>query len=188
MILPKDSRGRTGGTEFHTNAPPEVVSREKQFGPAPVKHRAKTFQSSDSLPAFSPFQRTMEVENALTAEEGALGDPNRDGGDDSSAAGGARPLERIVLPGDDVTEVITAAAEAAAASRSASGNAEAAASLAIRLGPGLVAEGSAVRATRAGVLCHRAPARFFVLSSTVRYVPAVGDTVVGIVVDRGVEA
>ena len=48
-------------------------------------------------------------------------------------------------------------------------------------------EDGAIVATRAGVLSLRPPNRFYVASSSRRYVPAVGDTVVGVVLDRATE-
>lgn len=74
--------------------------------------------------------------------------------------------ERSVLPGDDVTDDVLSVAES------------------LRLGSGLAQVGERVVATKAGLLCHKAPNRFYVASSQRRYVPAVGDTVVGVVVDR----
>lgn len=79
-------------------------------------------------------------------------------------------VERLVLPGDDVTSVLTAVAES------------------LRLGQGLCHHDEKVVVTKAGILSYRQPNRFFVLSSQARYVPAVGDTVVGVVVDRTSEA
>ena len=76
--------------------------------------------------------------------------------------------ERVVLPGDDVTPFLLALAPPS-----------------VRLGQGLQQSArGAVRATRAGLLSFLEPDRFFVLSSHRRYVPAVGDTVVGVVRDR----
>ena len=77
--------------------------------------------------------------------------------------------ERVVLPGDDVTPFLAAVLTAPA----------------VRAGQGLLqgADGR-VRACRAGVLAHLPPDRFFVLSSHRRFVPAVGDTVVGVVQDK----
>ena len=81
---------------------------------------------------------------------------------------------RMVLPGDAVTAELLAHAGAAP----------------LRLGPGLAqAPGGAeaVLATRGGLLGHRPPQRFAVAASVRRYAPAVGDTVVGTVVDRATD-
>jgi exosome complex component RRP40 len=78
--------------------------------------------------------------------------------------------ERVVLPGDDVTAWISFAAAP------------------LRLGQGLFVDGDRVRASRAGILSHLEPSRFFVASSVSRYTAAVGDAVVGIVRARGAEA
>jgi exosome complex component RRP40 len=109
--------------------------------------------------------------------------------------------ERVVLPGDDVTDDVLAALPPAlaarlgaglAASTAAAAAAAAAPAAAPTTGTGAGAEAPSPRvlATRAGVLAHRAPDRFFVLSAQRRYAPAVGDTVVGVVADRagGAEA
>ena len=79
--------------------------------------------------------------------------------------------ERVVLPGDDVTSFISFAPPP------------------LRLGQGLFLDGTTtcVRASRAGVLSFLEPSRFFVASSTQRYIPAVGDAVVGVVRARGAE-
>jgi exosome complex component RRP40 len=107
------------------------------------------------------------------------------------AGAGAGPspfptLERVVLPGDDVTEVIEAALLGAADASSTSS----AAAATIRLGAGLAQAPDTQRivCTKAGVLAHRAPDRFFVLASQQRYAPSVGDTVVGVVLDKSVDA
>ena len=60
---------------------------------------------------------------------------------------------------------------------------------AARLGAGLAAAvDGAPRPTLAGRLSFRAPDRFFVRSSARRYCPSVGDTVVGVVLDRAAQA
>ena len=102
--------------------------------------------------------------------------------------------ERVVLPGDDVTEDVLAALPPALAARlgaglvaSTSASASASASAGAGAGGEAAEDGAPsprVLATRAGVLAHRAPDRFFVLSAARRYAPAVGDTVVGVVADR----
>jgi hypothetical protein len=99
-------------------------------------------------------------------------------------AGGSEPLS--VLPGDDLTEDVGRLLDAAVAS--ASSSSAAAAPAVLKLGAGLLQRGDRVLATKAGVLSFRAPNRFFVLSNHKRYAPAVGDTVVGVVVDRLSEA
>lgn len=78
-------------------------------------------------------------------------------------------MERVVLPGDDVTPFLAAVLQGPS----------------LRAGQGLLqgADGR-VRACRAGVLSHLPPDRFFVLSSHRRFQPAVGDTVVGIVQEK----
>jgi exosome complex component RRP40 len=77
--------------------------------------------------------------------------------------------ECVVLPGDDVTPLLAAVLTAPS----------------LRAGQGLLqgADGR-VRACRAGVLARLPPDRFFVLSSPRRFLPAVGDTVVGIVQEK----
>ena len=76
--------------------------------------------------------------------------------------------ESLVLPGDDVTPLLAALYLPA-----------------YRLGQGLLqTPAGPICATRAGILSHLPPDRFFVLSSHRRYVPAVGDAVVGVVRDR----
>lgn len=83
--------------------------------------------------------------------------------------------ETIVLPGDDVTEAVLAGA---AASGGGGG---------LKLGAGLVARGDAVVVTKPGVLSFKPPARFYVAAAGRRYIPAVGDNVVGVVIDRNAE-
>ena len=78
--------------------------------------------------------------------------------------------ERVVLPGDDVTPLVSFAPAP------------------LRLGLGLFVDGEFVRASRAGVLSFLEPSRFFVASSAQRYIPAVGDAVVGVVRARGAES
>ncbi len=100
--------------------------------------------------------------------------------------------EQVVLPGDDLTsyiaQVVEREAEAAAAatgSGSSSSNASSTAtSIPIRLGAGLYQEHGSILCTKAGILAYRKPGRFYVLTNQRRYVPAIGDTVVGIIVDR----
>jgi exosome complex component RRP40 len=81
--------------------------------------------------------------------------------------------ELIVLPGDNVSSLLEPHAGASG----------------LRLGSGLrQSEDGRVLATRAGVLSFLEPNRFFLLSSSCRYVPAAGDTVVGVVKDRLAES
>jgi len=76
--------------------------------------------------------------------------------------------EEIVLPGDDVTGRLAALGFST-----------------LRLGAGLSqAVSGAIYCTLAGILCFLPPNRFYVLSNNRRYVPALGDTVVGVVKDR----
>ena len=85
----------------------------------------------------------------------------------------APPLPAVLLPGDDATRLLSGAAPP------------------LRLGAGLALESASppcVSATRAGVLSSRAPSRFWLASGMRRYTAAVGDSVVGVVVDRGPEA
>lgn len=77
--------------------------------------------------------------------------------------------ECLVVPGDDVTSPLAAVAAS------------------VKLGQGLSQAGSRVVCTRAGVLSFLEPNRFFVVSSCARFVPAVGDCVVGVVVERAPE-
>ena len=78
--------------------------------------------------------------------------------------------ESVVLPGDDVTCLVSFAPSP------------------LRLGAGLHVRDAGIFATRAGVLQHLEPNRFFVWSSARRFSPAVGDTVVGVVRDRLADA
>lgn len=87
-------------------------------------------------------------------------------------------MTALVFPGDDVTSAISAL--------SSSGE--------VALGSGLLAHASTVRATRLGALklsagTGRAPARAWVASpqGAARYEARVGDDVVGVVDERGVE-
>lgn len=58
----------------------------------------------------------------------------------------------------------------------------------ISIGPGLQQQSGKVTATCAGVLSRCKPNRFFVLTNNRRYIPSVGDVVVGVVTDRMGEA
>jgi exosome complex component RRP40 len=79
-------------------------------------------------------------------------------------------LERVVLPGDDVTTALTSVTSD------------------LRIGAGLHSDAAArIRATKAGVLAFRSPNRFFVLTNQRRYTAAVGDNVVGVIIDRAAE-
>jgi len=81
--------------------------------------------------------------------------------------------ERVVYPG----EYVTAEIESLAADGGGM----------VKLGAGLAPIEDDVVTTRAGILSHKEPARFFVLSNHKRYYAAVGDTVVGVVSDRNAE-
>ncbi|EQC28508.1 hypothetical protein SDRG_13836 [Saprolegnia diclina VS20] len=74
-----------------------------------------------------------------------------------------------VLPGDDVTKHIANLSQK------------------LRLGAGLIANGNAITSTNAGVLRYRPPNRYWLDYNHKRYVPAVDDGVVGLVVDRNAE-
>ena len=79
----------------------------------------------------------------------------------------------LLLPGDDATSLLSGASPP------------------LRLGGGLSVERESpacVSATRAGLLSSRAPSRFWLASGLRRYTAALGDSVVGVVVDRGPEA
>ncbi|OQS07022.1 exosome complex exonuclease RRP40 [Thraustotheca clavata] len=78
-----------------------------------------------------------------------------------------KPLS--VLPGDDVTTSI------------ANTNQK------LRLGAGLVASGTQVLATNAGVLRYRPPNRYWIDFNHKRYIPSMDDGVVGVIVDRNAE-
>lgn len=86
------------------------------------------------------------------------------------AANAALSPSRYTIPGEDVTEDLLSICDTG-----------------LRLGNGLAQADDAVVVTKAGLMNHRAPNRFFVVNSQRRYVPAVGDTVVGTVVDRMTE-
>jgi exosome complex component RRP40 len=81
--------------------------------------------------------------------------------------------ERVVYPG----EFVTAEIESLAADGGGM----------VKLGAGLAPVEDDVVTTRAGILSHKEPARFFVLSNHKRYYAAVGDTVVGVISDRNAE-
>lgn len=78
---------------------------------------------------------------------------------------------RLVHPGDELVGPLTAV------------------STDLKLGDGLVAgpAGDSIRASKAGVLSLRGQNRFSVQTASRRYVPAVGDVVVGIVSDRNAD-
>lgn len=59
----------------------------------------------------------------------------------------------------------------------------------VRIGDGLAVSpaGDTIHATKAGILCQRGQNRFAVQTASRRYVPAVGDVVVGVVSDRNAE-
>ena len=79
--------------------------------------------------------------------------------------------QRLVLPGDELVGPLTTI------------------STDLRLGDGLIAspEGDSIRASKAGLLSFRGPNRFSVQAAGRRYIPAVGDVVVGVVSDRNAE-
>ena len=78
---------------------------------------------------------------------------------------------RLVQPGDELVGPLTAV------------------STELKLGDGLVASsaGDSIRASKAGILSLRGANRFSIQTASRRYVPAVGDVVVGIVSDRNAE-
>jgi exosome complex component RRP40 len=78
---------------------------------------------------------------------------------------------RVVFPGEELVDELAAV------------------STDLRLGDGLVAAatGDSIRATKPGWLCHKKPNRFFIQTASRRYIPAVGDVVVGIIADRNAE-
>lgn len=102
--------------------------------------------------------------------------------EEDEVTGGASGFagDRLVFPGETVTESIDSAVSSSTA---APGTGPAP----IRLGAGLLPAGDEVLAVRAGILTSKEPSRFFVLANHKRYYPAVGDTVVGIVADRNAE-
>ena len=81
---------------------------------------------------------------------------------------------QTVLPGDDVTSYISTCLASAT-------------SAVVKVGNGLQRIGDTVVAVKAGKLMFKQPNRFYVLSTGKRYVPSVGDTVVGIVTDKNAE-
>ena len=94
------------------------------------------------------------------------------------SSGALAPLT-VVLPGDDLTHIILPSDDAEAKIKSSSKG-----SRPPKLGPGLQysAQSKSVRATLAGRLYHRPSTRTYaVLANTQRYVPRVGDRVLGIV-------
>lgn len=75
---------------------------------------------------------------------------------------------QIVLPGDDLTAIISPKFENR-----------------VVLGPGLRKEPEKIISTKCGVLCHRKPNIYYVDFHHKRYIPAKGDTVIGIITVRG---
>jgi exosome complex component RRP40 len=71
-----------------------------------------------------------------------------------------------VLPGDDVTNEIIAVTTT------------------LKLGYGLLEDGDRILATSPGILVFKRPNSFSVISDSKRYIAAVGDNVIGIVVDK----
>jgi exosome complex component RRP40 len=99
--------------------------------------------------------------------------------DDTEEA--AAGFDRVVFPGDTVTESIDAAIASSPSTAASAGAPQ------IKLGAGLLPAGEDVLAVRAGIITSKDPSRFFVLANHKRYYPAVGDTVVGIIADRNAE-
>jgi len=75
----------------------------------------------------------------------------------------------VVMPGDDLTELILPITTK------------------IRIGQGISQTPTGVRATKSGILRFKAPNRFWVENSQRRYVPRVGDAVVGTIMERHAE-
>lgn len=103
--------------------------------------------------------------------------------------GGETAGPRVLLPGDYLTgdEVAACLAHAARAGASTSATTSSASATTVRLGAGLAAEGEGVRVTKAGALVVKAPNRLYIAPGGRRYVPAVGDAVIGIVADRAAD-
>ena len=80
-------------------------------------------------------------------------------------------LSRLVYPGDELVAPLTAV------------------STDLRLGDGLKASptGDSISALKAGLLSLRGQNRFSIQTASKRYIPAVGDVVVGVVTDRNAE-
>ena len=83
----------------------------------------------------------------------------------------------VVLPGDSVLSLADVAASGAATGGTP----------AVRLGPSLLQSGGEVRAIRAGTLRQTGGGKLWLETSHKRYLPAVEDAVVGLVVERHAE-
>jgi exosome complex component RRP40 len=83
-------------------------------------------------------------------------------------------LERIVAPGEELVQAIISTEPS---------------STVLKIGNGLLASaaGDSIVAVKCGALGYRKPNRFFVRTACRRYVPAIGEVVVGIVSDRNAE-
>ena len=75
----------------------------------------------------------------------------------------------VVMPGDDLTDMILPITSK------------------IRIGQGISQTSSGVHATKSGILRFKAPNRFWVENSQRRYIPRVGDAVVGTIMERHAE-
>ena len=85
----------------------------------------------------------------------------------------------VVLPGDCVLSLADVAASSAAGG--------AAGTPSVRLGPSLLQSGGEVRAIRVGTLRQTGGGKLWLETSHRRYLPAVEDAVVGLVVERHAE-
>eukprot|EP01029_Cantina_marsupialis_P029649 TRINITY_DN781957_c0_g1_i1.p1 TRINITY_DN781957_c0_g1~~TRINITY_DN781957_c0_g1_i1.p1 ORF type:complete len:248 (-),score=61.42 TRINITY_DN781957_c0_g1_i1:107-850(-) len=78
--------------------------------------------------------------------------------------------EQIVLPGKDVTEIIVGVTSKP------------------KIGEGLKKAGpDSIVVTKAGLLKHKSPNKFFVEATQKRYIPKKGDDIIGVVIDKNVE-
>ncbi|RYG54501.1 hypothetical protein EON66_07040 [archaeon] len=118
--------------------------------------------------------------HAATSVGSGIDDVDMEGAPTSLDPAGSAFSERVVCPGDDVTDFISAHPAMAAAHATGVPT--------LKLGVGLLAcAGERVTATKAGVLTFVKPNRFFVLNAQTRYVAAQGDQVIGIVVDKNAD-
>ena len=85
----------------------------------------------------------------------------------------------VVLPGDSVLSLADVAASSAAGGGAGTPS--------VRLGPSLLQSGGEVRSIRAGTLRQTGGGKLWLETSHKRYLPAVEDTVVGLVVERHAE-
>eukprot|EP01039_Chlorochromonas_danica_P005903 gene5904-6499_t len=94
----------------------------------------------------------------------------------------------VVFPGQDVTSALLGSTTTTSTTAAGGGGGGGAGEEeVIKIGPGLIRQGEKILAIQAGKLNYRPPASYWIDSSRKKYLPRVGDQVVGVIEEKGGE-